>query len=174
MVLRKAALALLLLRVIANRRSLNAGAIAQNIARIRAILSKYPLLAALFSAAERAALLLLQRVRGTAHNTAVAVASKLPANPLRCIPNTRLGAAVCSILRWLLDAALQFMVKVDAAMKGLAPFARFRIVCNVMRRKQRAPPLRQRGSLCNVFVQVGLCLRASAASSGWTTLSLLC
>ncbi len=172
MVLRKAAVALLLLRIIANRRSLNAEAIAQNLARIRAFLSKYPLLATVFAAVEKIAVALLHRVRGHADSAAAAATSTLQGHSLHRITNTRCFAVVSAVIKKIMAVILQFMVKVDSAMKGLAPFARFRIVCNVMRRKQRAP--HPRVSRCDTMLQVELCLKAFSVSSGWTMLSLRC
>ena len=174
MVLRKAAVALLLLRIIANRRSLNAAVIAQNLARIRAFLSKYPLLSTVFAAVEKLAVALLQRVRGHADRAAAAATSTLQGHSLHSITNTRWFSVASVIIRNIMAVILQLMVKVDSAMKGLAPFARFRIVCNVMRREQRAPLAHPHVSPCDTMLQVELCLKAFAVSSGWMTLSLRC
>ncbi len=136
MVLRKAAVALLLLRIIANRRYLSA----EGLAHLRAFLSKYPLPAAMFEATERFAAALLQRVRGHAGRAAAAAASKLQDGALHRVTGTRWGALAAQLLKRIIEFVLQFMVKIDSALKGLAPFARFRVVCNVLRRKQRAAP----------------------------------
>ena len=131
MVLRKAVVALLLLRIIENRRSLNAGAIIQRLALIRAILSKNPLLASMFAAAEPVVAAVLQRARRQVDRAALAVQSKLQSHPLHPITNT-------SCVRHVLEFLRALIIKIDCALKALAPFARFRIVCSVLRRKQRA------------------------------------
>ena len=131
MVLRKAVVALLLLRIIENRRSLNASAILHRLACIRAILSKNPLLASMFAAAEPVVAAVLQRARRQVDCAAVAVQSKLQSHPLlHPITNT-------SYVRHVLEFLRALIVKIDCALKALAPFARFRIVCSVLRRKQR-------------------------------------
>jgi hypothetical protein len=131
MVLRKAAIALLLLRVVANRRYLSA----EGLAQLRAFLSKYPIPAAIFEAAIRFAAALLQRARSLAGHATAAAASKLQDGALHSVAGTRWGALALKVLKQIMDFVLQLMVKIDSALKALAPFARFRVVCNVMRRK---------------------------------------
>jgi hypothetical protein len=136
MVLRKVAAALLLLRIIESRHSLNTGTIAKALAHIRSSLSKYPLLAEFFEATAKIALAVLQRVRGPVQRAAAAAAIRLQEQPPHSITSTSRGELVWTILKKIACVVIQIIVKIDSAMKALAPFARFRIVFNVMRREQ--------------------------------------
>ena len=136
MVLRKAAVALLILRIIANRRSYNAASITQSIARFRVLLSKYPLLASFFASAEQFAAMLLQNARRQAARATVAVASKLQD---KGVADSSCAQALLVFLKKVVNVLFQFMIKFDSVLKTLAPFARYRMVCSVMRRKQRLP-----------------------------------
>ena len=137
MVLRKAAVALLILRIIANRRSYNAASITQSIARVRVLLSKYPLLASFLSSAEQFAVVLLQYARRQAARAAVAVTSKLQDEG---VAGSSCAQALLGFLKKAANFLFQLMIKFDSALKTLAPFARYRMVCSVVRRKKRLPP----------------------------------
>jgi hypothetical protein len=139
MVLRKAAMALLLLRLVSNRRSLNFETIAHGLASVRAYLKKYPLLFEAVAVAEKLIMVLLQWVRRHVDRAAVAVMSKLQdPHPFSGVANTRWGAVVSEILKKMLTCVIAWVIKIDSALRRLAPFARFKIVCNVLRRKKRA------------------------------------
>ena len=132
MVLRKAAVALLLLRIIANRRSWNAAAIARGSARVRELLLKYPLLASLCAGAEKSAALLLQRMETQVDRAAGSLKRKLQDDR---IANARCVQIFVHVLKKIIAFLFQTMVKVDSVLKTVAPFARYRIVCNVLRRE---------------------------------------
>jgi hypothetical protein len=134
MVLRKAAMVLLLLRIVANRRSWNRAAIAQAAVRIRELLLKYPLLASLLIPAEKNVAALLQKTRGEIARAAVALQGKMQ---LEGIADARCVQIFLAVLKNVVEIGLQIIIKIDLALKTLAPFARYRIVCNVMRSKQR-------------------------------------
>jgi hypothetical protein len=86
----------------------------------------------MFAAAEPVVAAVLQRARRQVDRAALAVQSKLQSHPLlHPITNT-------SYVRHVLEFLRALIVKIDCALKALAPFARFRIVCSVLRRKQRA------------------------------------
>jgi hypothetical protein len=137
MVLRKAAVALLIQRIIANSRWWKTGSSKDVKARIRALLLKYPLLVSMISFAEQFALVLLQHARSRAAHASAAVTSNLR---LDALANSRFAQAPLQFLKTVANTLFQIMFKFDAALKTLAPFARYRIVCSVMRSKRQLLP----------------------------------
>ncbi len=151
MVLRKAAAALLLLRIIENRHSFNAEAIIQGLARIRALMLKYPRLASIFAATEHVVAAVLKSACGQADRATLTILSKLQNQPLQTITNS-------SCVRLVLEFLRACVIKIDCALRALAPFARFRIVCSVLRRKQRflQPHCCNTAYITNIYVYVNM------------------
>ena len=80
--------------------------------------------------------MLLQNARRQAARATVAVASKLQD---KGVADSSCAQALLGFLKKVVNVLFQLMITFDSVLKTLAPFARYRMVCSVMRRKQRLP-----------------------------------